>query len=208
MSEFKFATPYWDERETLASGYLLQEPLEKLKLSLRIGDTLLELKELLGAQEYFHRLQDPLKERCLAMDKDLASFFMQLAKDKEIPVATDLFIKIDELLAPLVVRLRYIFNRPRPRYMAMHYKLNLFAQRSIVGDEPSFPCVHTLRALCYTETIGSLFPALYEPYNELCEEVARSRQWMGVQYQSDITAAIQCAAMVCSYKGWIEEFKL
>ena len=107
-------------------------------------------------------------------------------------------------LLPLVYKLKYHFNRPRPYQLAAAYKLTFFPYGSATAASPSYPSGAALVSAVVCDVLGNLNPKSYAGYKSLAKDVARSRQFMGLNYPSDIDASLLAAEKILAdpeFKG-------
>ena len=93
--------------------------------------------------------------RFLNYDKGFAQYLhtMLLAQGFD---DLDLIYQIMGDVSPLVIKLKYKFNRPRPYQLAYPLKLNLFPLRSTSALSPSYPSGHTAQAYVIMGVIGKV----------------------------------------------------
>ena len=88
-------------------------------------------------------------------------------------------------IAPLLLKLKYHFQRPRPRQVAQYYKLKLFPYQSFSADTPSYPSGHTLEAYVILNVIANKFPNEYQFCKEMINDIAYSRIYLGLHFATD-----------------------
>jgi len=118
---------------------------------------------------------------------------------------------IDGVIAdtlPLLIKLKYHFQRPRPFQLAEYYKLKLFPFKSYSADSPSFPSGHSFQAKLLTEVIGNRYPSTYAFMKDVCNDINYSRLYMGLHYQSDIDVGIFAAEQVLQMDEFKQKYKL
>jgi hypothetical protein len=160
------------------------------------------LKEIEGNEEYLKRYK--------TYDAHLKKYFTDgifkgHENETEIKQLVD---SVMEDVKPLLIKLKYHFQRPRPNQLAEYYKLKLFPYQSISADSPSFPSGHAYQGRILTEVIGNLYPQTYSFMERVFNDISYSRVFMGLHYQSDIDVAIFCADKVLSNKVFKEKYKL
>jgi len=160
------------------------------------------LKEIEGNEEYLKRYK--------TYDAHLKKYFTDgifkgHENETEIKQLVD---SVMEDIKPLLIKLKYHFQRPRPNQLAEYYKLKLFPYQSISADSPSFPSGHAYQGRILTEVIGNLYPQTYSFMERVFNDVSYSRVFMGLHYQSDVDVAIFCADKVLSNKVFKEKYKL
>ena len=160
------------------------------------------LKTLEGKDEYIKRYQ--------LYDTSLSAYFKHglikggESEEKVLPLIDSLI----EDTKPLLSKLKFHFQRPRPFQLAEYYKLKLFPYPSRTADSPSFPSGHAYQGRILTEVIGNLYPKTYAFMKDAFNDICYSRLYMGLHYQSDIDVAIFCADKVLANKEFKAKFKL
>ena len=109
---------------------------------------------------------------------------------------------------PLLTKLKYHFQRPRPYQLAEYYKLKLFPYKSYSANTPSFPSGHAFQAKLLTEVIGNNYPDTYAFMRDLFNDICYSRIYLGLHYQSDIDVGIFCAEKVLELKDFKQKYRL
>jgi hypothetical protein len=168
-----------------------------------------ELNQIVDSLKVIHDRELYL-ERYKIYDKHLKAYFIDgltrggQTKEDSVKLINDI---IEDTL-PLLIKLKYHFQRPRPYQLAQYYKLKLFPFKSASADSPSFPSGHSFQAKLLTEVLGNTFPQTYSFMQDIFEEICYSRLYLGLHYQSDIDVGIFCAEKVLKNKAFIEKFKL
>jgi hypothetical protein len=164
---------------------------------------IVDATNLLASEEIYQKMY-------LTYDAHLVRFFKDgLVKSGEDEEKIDkLLNRLVEVTKPLLTKLKFNFQRPRPYQLAEYYKLKLFPFESRSADSPSFPSGHAYQGRIITEVIGNVFPQTYSAMQKIFEEICYSRLYMGLHYQSDIDVAIFCADKVLMNKEFIKDFGL
>lgn len=147
-------------------------------------------------REIQHHLFD---EQLIAYIKKI---FVDAGADQENIDMTAHNIMID--VVPLITKLKYFFNRPRPSQLACYYGLHLFPDFSYFTNTPSFPSGHSTLTAITCEVLGNHYPESYSRMKELIESVSVSRLYIGAHYPSDNDMSMVVAKRVISNP----EFKL
>jgi hypothetical protein len=160
------------------------------------------IKALEGKEEYIKRYK--------TYDAHLKKYFIDginKGMDNEDEVK-ELVNSIMEDIKPLLIKLKYHFQRPRPNQLAEYYKLKLFPYQSVSADSPSFPSGHAYQGRILTEVLGNRYPKTYAFMQKVFNDICYSRVYMGLHYQSDIDVAIFCADRVLANKEFKQKYKL
>jgi hypothetical protein len=108
---------------------------------------------------------------------------------------------------PLVTKLKYKYQRPRPYQLGSQRKLFLYPHNTLNAASPSYPSAHTFYTVIICEVLGNQYPRFYKQLMDLAEDVSKSRLYLGVNYMSDITAAVDMANMVLLNKEFKKKYK-
>jgi hypothetical protein len=148
--------------------------------------------------------------RYKAYDKNLKKYIIEgLVKGgHDEQRVNNLVHNLIEDTKPLLIKLKYHFQRPRPYQLAEYYKLKLFPFESSSANSPSFPSGHTFQGRIITEVIGNVYPKTYSFMQALFDDISYSRMFMGLHYQSDVDSAIYCADKVLESIEFKEKYKI
>lgn len=111
-------------------------------------------------------------------------------------------------ITPLIVKLKYLHNRPRPQQLAHYYHLKLYPEFSYFVSSPSFPSTHTTIAAVLCEVLGNHFPEAYQTMQSFITEVSESRLYLGVHYPSDNDLARKVAELILKNGEFKQKFNL
>lgn len=154
--------------------------------------------------------KDVFINRYKAYDRSLKKSFSEFIL-KDVEQRDEILKLIDEIekdINPLLIKLKFYHQRPRPYQLAEYYKLKLFPYHSFSADSPSFPSGHSYQTRVITEVIGNLYPQTYALMQKIFMDVCYSRLHLGLHYQSDIDVGIFCADSVLALKEFKSKYKL
>jgi hypothetical protein len=157
-------------------------------------DVVQEMNELVQLTQELAESEE-VQRMFYAYDENLPIVFKKflIAHGVTKDEASSLIDSISYDINPLILKLKYYFQRPRPFQLAYYYKLKLIAFNSCSDQTPSYPSGHALQSRVFAYVIGDKYPKLYNKVNELTDKVANSRLYMGLHYQSDIDFALVVA---------------
>lgn len=143
--------------------------------------------------------------RFLNYDKGLAQYLhtMLLAQGFD---DIDLIYKIMADVSPIVVKLKFKFNRPRPYQMAHALKLNLFPLKSTSALSPAYPSGHTTQAYVIMGVVGNKNPGIYAMCKQIVDDISESRVAIGVHYSSDNDFAFEVGEAILKNKKFAEKY--
>lgn len=166
-----------------------------------------ELNTLVEYQKEFTRLSEDTKKRYELYDTNLSQAIKRLFKSHG-DSTNDLIDEIIESTLPLLLKIKFKYNRPRPQVLANYYKASLFPKISASSDTPSFPSGHTFQMEVVKETLGAMYPQRYEYLKAMANEVSEQRLFYGLHYPSDIDFAKLCAKKLIQSKEWNKKYNL
>lgn len=131
--------------------------------------------------------QDPeTLKRYRAYDLSLERVFAQVVVEQNLgEKGADLVEKLFEDTLPIVVKLKFYFQRPRPYQLGEAYKIKLFPFESKSDNSPSYPSGHTLQSRLICHVLGNHFPEKFDFFESLAKDIEYSRLYLGVHYPSD-----------------------
>jgi hypothetical protein len=108
---------------------------------------------------------------------------------------------------PLITKLKYYYNRPRPYQLAYYFHFKLFPYFSKFVSSPCYPSGHATLGAVICEVLGSRYRGAYAGMKELTGMIAESRLYMGVHYVSDNNFALQVAERICTNKDFRKKYE-
>jgi hypothetical protein len=213
IDEISYGNPNIEQLKYLSTNNYLDVLLEDLyTYTFPKNSSEATQEELNEIVSYINTLKgkDDYIDRYIIYDKYLQRYFTDgLIKggeneDEVKKIITDII----EDTKPLLNKLKFKFQRPRPYQLAHYYKLKLFPFKSISADSPSFPSGHAFQSRLLTEVIGNLYPKTYSFMQDVFKDICYSRVYLGLHYQSDIDVGIFCADKVLKNKEFKEKYKL
>lgn len=167
-----------------------------------------ELNELVDLTNTLIEPQnESYKNRYKAYDRSLSQVIISTFKQKGLDVEQ---ITIDVLndVRPLLIKLKYQYQRPRPRQLAQQYKLSLFPFNSFSADTPSYPSGHTLEAYVVLNVISNKYPTEFKYCKDMIYDIANSRLCMGLHYQTDNDFAIVVAKEILKHPEFTKKYEI
>ena len=140
-------------------------------------------QELAEAPEVLNEFYNYDRNFTLIIKKFLVAH--NVPKDEAISIVDAVIYDI----RPLLLKLKYYFQRPRPYQLSYYYKLKLMAFNSVTDQTPSYPSGHAMESKVLAYVIGDKYPKLYNKIHELADKIGNSRVYLGLHYQSDIDFA-------------------
>jgi hypothetical protein len=168
-------------------------------------------KELNEIVKYISSICDESNSEYLARytkyDKGLLQTIISIFQSKGIDVS-EIVKSVAKDITPTIYKLKQKYQRPRPNQLAQYYKLKLFPFDTKSGATPSYPSGHTLQAYVILNIIGSKNPDSYDFCKQLIDDVANSRVYLGLHYESDNDAAYLIGQEILKLKSITEKYKI
>ena len=167
-----------------------------------------ELNELVDCVDALKKDEAAL-QRYKAYDENLTKVFAQVIMQQNLgEKGVEIVDKIIDETVPLIMKLKFYFQRPRPYQMAEYYKLKLFPFYSRSAASPSYPSGHALQARLICYVLGNHFPDRFDYFESLATDVQHSRMYMGLHYPSDIDYALFVADTIMRDKDFKARYSL
>jgi len=167
-----------------------------------------ELNQLVDYIEELKKDEQALK-RYKAYDISLTRVFAQVIMEQNLgEKGADIVDKLLDETLPLLIKLKFYFQRPRPYQLAEHYKLKLFPFDSKSADSPSYPSGHALQSKIICHVLGNHFPEKFDYFERLAKDIEYSRLYMGIHYQSDVDYSLYIAEVIIRDKDFKAKYGL
>jgi hypothetical protein len=140
-----------------------------------------------------------------SLERVLADIIIKHGLDERAVTAIDQII--DDTL-PIIAKLKFHFQRPRPYQLAKEYKLKLFPFDSVSASSPSYPSGHTLQSHLICQVLGNYYPENFSYFDALAKDIEYSRLYMGLHYQSDNDYAIFISETIFKDKAFKAKYGL
>jgi hypothetical protein len=169
-------------------------------------------QELTLLAEYTNALSSDkeLEERYLFYDENFEKYIIDSLAQTGIPKdeIADTVKSIHDDIVPLILKLKFFYQRIRPYQLAFYYNIPLYPYKSNVSLTPSYPSGHCLQSQLYCEVLGNKYPKYYQSLKRIADDVCASRLYLGVHYPSDNQFAKYCAELVLSHPDFKRKYKL
>jgi hypothetical protein len=140
-------------------------------------DTMQEIKEL-------ERI--PRNKRFVKEKDDIAGYFKKTAEAAGIDfypefVAEDLI----EKTAPMIMKLKNHYDRPRPKVIAAKYGIKLNDIEMASMKTPSYPSGHSIQGILIGNVLATIYPLSAEQFIKAGKDISYSRNIARAHYKSD-----------------------
>ena len=163
-------------------------------------DTMQEVKEI-------NKL--PLNKDKIKKFDNIEKTFKSIADSNNIKDYPKKLVKdLIEKSAPIILKLKKHFNRPRPKVIAkkMGIKMKDFEMNSM--KTPSYPSGHSAQGILIGMVLSKIYPAYAKQFKKAGENISDSRNIAKAHYKSDSKMGKQLgAAMYNHIKSKINNLK-
>lgn len=204
---FQKHLPYLEENKSSLEKHIPQ----LIKFTFPKNSSKATREELNQLVDYIEDLKkdEQAQKRYKAYDISLTNVFAQVIIQQNLgEKGADLVDKLLDDTLPLLIKLKFYFQRPRPYQLAEHYKLKLFPFESKSDESPSYPSGHALQSKLICYVLGNHFPEKFDYFERLAKDIEYSRLYMGIHYQSDIDYSLYISEVIIKDKDFKAKYGL
>lgn len=167
-----------------------------------------ELRAIVDYQKQYNYLPESVKKRYQAYDDDIGRAIVNFIYNKHQIDITEMVKQIFIDTLPIILKLKYKFQRPRPFQLGYYYKQSIFPVQTLTAISPSFPSGHVFHVALVAETLGNVYPKTYQDMSKLLSDVIEQRLFYGLHYPSDCDRAVDFAKTIVRSKEWIAKYNI
>ena len=147
-------------------------------------------KELEYLQNITRNLSDEDKALVELVDKEPLDLYKPILEEYNLKMPKSDFKKVWNLSYPIIMNLKYLYNRPRPEQLAekLGFKINVI--RTKTHQTPAYPSGHTAYAAIGAYLLSDMYPELSSDFFSRIGESGLARCIQGVHYPSDNESAM------------------
>lgn len=209
INEVTYGNPTYQQKEVLDKKSIVGDLFTELSKEECPANgseaTKQELNQIKSALENLEKSNPQDLRRYMNMDKSLIQYIEQLLRAEQID-ETETIRGIVGDIQPLILKLKYKFQRPRPYQLANYRKLKLFPLQSISALSPAFPSGHSIQAMVIMTVIGRKHPNLTQFSKRFYEDVMDSRVAIGVHYPSDNDFSVKVANAILEHPKFVDKY--
>ena len=166
-----------------------------------------ELQNIINCTQLLSQNNNVL-DRYLYYDTNFEEYISNSLTKVGIEETIDFIKEIKEDIKPLLVKVKFHYQRIRPRTLATYFNLPLFPYTSYSADTPSYPSGHAFQSKVYCMVLGNKYPKYWRPLQDLADDIIKSRIYLGLHYQSDCDFAHYMADSVLNHPDFKKKYKL
>lgn len=165
-----------------------------------------ELEEIVQSMKDLDNDENaPYLVRYINYDRGLITLLIKTLS--EMGVKEEITIRsIFDDISPLILKLKYKYQRPRPYQLAQYYKLKLFPFKSDSAGTPSFPSGHTIQSQVILGVLGQKYPKYYSQFKKMAEDIGYSRIYLGLHYPSDNDFGHLVAQRILEHPEFVKKY--
>ena len=121
---------------------------------------------------------------------NIKGYFRNYLNDLELPLPKEIDSMIKDSRG-IILRLKYHYNRPRPKQVASAYGLKFHEEPLDSAHTPSYPSGHAIQGRLIARFLSNKYPEHSEEIMKLGDDIATSRLIAKVHFISDSTFGIR-----------------
>ncbi len=127
----------------------------------------------------------PVENEFVESGDELYGKFQSFLNSKGLEYPEEEINKAIKGLGPIIMKLKYHYNRPRPNQIANAKNLKLDSEHLDSAKTPSYPSGHATRGIFLGRYLADLYPEYEKELRQIGEDIAFSRNMAKVHYPSD-----------------------
>ena len=196
--------------------------LKKMKLDSKLVDTSFDSirlpeppsndsresrSELFQIKRALRDISPEIKRVINSADDDPVGMFISFALKNGLRYDEEYLRQVRNQLQPLILKLKYLFNRPRPYQLADAIGIEFNPVEKKSASTPSYPSGHATQAHVISNVLSRMNPGFERELENIADQISLTRFQAGVHYLSDITAGKELANMIESDILGVEEYR-
>jgi len=133
---------------------------------------------------------------CEQVDSDMVPPIVMLAREHGIDVDPEEIAGVISDLIPVILRLKYRFNTPRPWQVSSSLGASLRRLASPSSMTPSYPSGHAIQAATACTALGERFPHAARDLSALASAIGMSRLQLGVHFPVDVVVGLKIGKQI------------
>ena len=148
------------------------------------------IQELVKMSEITENLTSNELDLIYMVDDDPNHVFSKLIKKHGMKDHTEEFKKAWAITAPIIMNLKWKFNRPRPYQLAAAYGIDIKVTETKTHHTPAYPSGHTAWAAMMGYILAEHYPQHSSEIFDKIDLAGKARVLQGVHYPSDNDASM------------------
>ena len=140
-------------------------------------DTMQEVKEL---------NKIPINKKFVKDNDNIEKVFKKVAEKKDIKnYDKNIVKKLINSSAPIILKLKKQFNRPRPKVLAKKLNIKMKDIEMNSMKTPSYPSGHSTQGVLISLVLGDKYPKAKSAFSQAAKNISYSRNVAHAHYKSD-----------------------
>lgn len=212
LNSVTYGNPSSEQKKIIEASCLTEQLFLKLKdFPFPANDSELVKDELNEMVDYTLSMateeNDQYLKRYKSYDRNILHVIISTFKQKGIDIES-LCLDINNDIQPLILNLKYFYQRPRPSQIAQYYNLGLYPIASHSAQSPSYPSATMATAFVVLTTISHRYPTHYSFCKEMIKDVALSRYCLGLNFNGDMDFAKTIAQEILKYGAFAMKYEI
>ena len=144
--------------------------------------------------DYLAKLTDSLsiadKNLVSLVDNEPLDLYNDILRRHGLKMPRDKFKKVWNISLPIIMNLKYQFNRPRPEQLAKFYGLTINVTETKTHQTPAYPSGHTAYTAMGAYLLSDMYPEHSGEFFSKVGDAGYARCLQGVHYPSDNEASM------------------
>ena len=151
-----------------------------------------------------------IQKRYKLYDNNFENYFINVLSNVGIDrqEISDTIKQIHDDVLPLIVKLKYHFQRVRPYQLSHILSMRLYPFPSETANSPSYPSGHSVQSKLYADVLGNKYPKYYKQLQALAADISESRLAMGLHYPSDILYSEYVSELCLNHPDFKKKYRL
>jgi len=125
------------------------------------------------------------------VDKDPGLIFVPFLQEKDLPYPKEEIETYWSVIYPIVMNLKWFYNRPRPYQLGPKYGMKINHIRTETHHTPAYPSGHTSYGHLVSLVLSEKYPEYAKDFKTFSDQTGEVRVLQGVHYPSDNDAAVK-----------------
>ena len=127
----------------------------------------------------------PLNKKFVKDYDNIEAAFAKTAKEQSVDYDKKIAAKLITASAPIVLKLKKHFNRPRPKALAKKMNIKIKDIEMDSMKTASYPSGHTAQGILIAKVLGDKYPKAKSAFAKTAENISYSRNVARAHYKSD-----------------------
>ena len=142
----------------------------------------------------------------IRFDEELTQMCIELAEKCGMNNAQEFVGQLFNEINPIIMKLKFYYNRIRPFQLANVYSYPLNPMPTISSQSASYPSGHTIQSKVFADVLSFRYPDQTDMLQKFADKCSKSRIILGVHFPSDEIFGLQVAAGIVNDKGFIDRY--